>query len=127
MLLDELSEDRRDEMIEGVSQRMQKWGMITPAMLFTDIFRPLSFIASQAIHFFAPIGDTLTGHPYMSEAGFLLQDRDNLDRFLDRMEEMSREELNDDDPDDPGDGGDDTPPEDDEDPPEDDDDDGCSR
>ncbi|MFO8060342.1 MAG: hypothetical protein R6U70_06795, partial [Bacillota bacterium] len=107
MLLDELSEERRDEMIEGMSQRLQKWGMMTPAMLFTEVFRPLSFIMSQAIHFFAPIGDTLTGHPYMSEAGFLLQDRDNIDRFLDRLEELSRAELK---KDDPGDGdGDDGP------------------
>ncbi len=121
MLLDELSEDRRDEMIEGLSQRMQKWGMMTPAMLFTDIIRPISFLTSQAIHFFAPIGDTLTGHPYMSEVGFLLQDRDNLDRFLDRLEELSREELRGPDDGSGGEDDDDTPGGDE------DDDDGCSR
>ena len=108
MFIDDLSPERRDEMIEWVAGKIRDYGMISPAMLFAEGFRPLTFLTSQAIHFVAPVGDTLTGHPYMSEVGFLLQDRDNLDKFLDRLEEMAIEEDmesddEDDDDDDPDD------------------------
>lgn len=101
MFLDELSPERRDEMIDGLSKRVHDWGMITPAILVADTFRPFSFILSQVVHFMAPIGDIVTGHPYMSEAGFLLQDRENIDRLLERLESLAKEDrTGDDGPDD---------------------------
>lgn len=110
MFLDDLSPERRDEMIEGLSKRVSDWGMIAPTILVADTFRPFSFLVSQLVHFFAPIGDVVTGHPYMSEAGFLLQDRENIDRLLERLESLAAENGSgngddpEDDPDDDGDG-----------------------
>jgi len=103
MFLDDLSPERRDEMIEGLSKRVHDWGMVAPAILVADTFRPFSFLVSQLVHFFAPIGDVVTGHPYMSEAGFLLQDRENIDRLVDRLESLAKEDRS----------GGDEPPEDD--------------
>ncbi len=108
MLIDELSPDRRDEIIEWAADKVHEWGMITPAMLATEGFRPISFLVSQAVHFVAPVGDAVTGHPYASELGFLLQDRENLDLFMHRLEELveedeedeNGEDEDDDDPDD---------------------------
>ena len=97
MDIDELSPERRDEMIEWTAGKLQDFGMITPAMLFAEGFRPITFLVSQAIHFVSPIGNALTGHPYLTEVGYLLQDRKNLDMFLDRLEEMAREENEDND------------------------------
>ncbi len=94
MFIDELTPERRDEMIEWMAGKVHDWGMITPAMLATEGFRPISFLVSQAVHFVAPMGDAVTGHPYASELGFLLQDRENLDRFMHRLEELSEDDEN---------------------------------
>jgi len=92
IFVDEIEPERRDELLDKAAQLVKKYEAFTPVMIAVDGFRPVSFIASQAIHFFAPIANVVTSRPYASEVGFILQDRDNLDRFLDRLEELAKED-----------------------------------
>ncbi len=96
MFYDEIEPERRDELLDEAAQLVARFEMFTPAILVVDGFRPLSFIASQALHFVAPFANVVTGHPYTSEAAYILQDRENLDRFLDRLEELADESDQDD-------------------------------
>ncbi|MFW5896633.1 MAG: hypothetical protein ACOCVQ_00945 [Bacillota bacterium] len=84
--------ERRDELIEWAAQRIFQWEMVAPAIMLFDGFRPVSFVASQGMHMLAPFSNILTGHPYATEVAYLLQDRDNLDRLVERLEDMVEEE-----------------------------------
>ncbi len=88
--LDEISDERRDEIIDWLAFRVMRYQMETPAVAFLEMSRPLSFIGSQAVHFFAPVADVLFGHPFASEVGFLMQDRSNIDRLVARIEELTK-------------------------------------
>ncbi len=92
MRRDDISPERRDELIEWAAQRIYEWEMVAPAIMLFDGFRPLSFVTSQGMHMLAPFTNLFTGHPYASEIGYLLQDRENLDRLVERLEEMIEEE-----------------------------------
>ncbi len=97
VFLDEIDPKRRDELLDKAAELVDRYQLYAPAMIVVDGFRPVSFIASQAIHFFAPIANVVTGHPYASEVGFVLQDRENLDRLLDRLEKLAKEDSDGDD------------------------------
>ncbi len=90
MFIDEITDERRDQLIDFLAFRAFRFQMETPFVVFLEASRPLSFIASQAAHFFAPAADLLFGHPYASEAGYLMQDRANIDRLVNRIEELVR-------------------------------------
>jgi hypothetical protein len=87
----DLAPERRDEIIEWTAQQVKRFGMITPAYIFADMNRPVMFVASQFVHFFSPFADSFLGGK-AQEVGYLLQDPENLDKFLARLEELGRSE-----------------------------------
>lgn len=87
-------EDRSgdDQAIEEAARFVQKMGMITPAVLFGEALKPLSWVGSQAVHFLAPYAGAIFGLDRVDRYGFLLEDRQNVERFLGRLEDLAREE-----------------------------------
>lgn len=91
-LIDEVSPERRDEILDYLAKKISDYGMITPAILVLESHKPFSYILSQGVHFFAPFGDVLLGSPYVSEIGYIMQDRENVSRLVDRLEALAKEE-----------------------------------
>jgi len=85
-----LSPQRRDEILERIAQRIKRYGLITPAVLFLEMNKPLTFIASQAVHFFSPIVGVFIAN--VEEYAYLMEDRENVDRLIRRLEELAEEE-----------------------------------
>jgi len=92
MIADDISSERRDELVDWIARKIHSYRMEVPATAFLELSRPLMFIYAHVVHFLAPVADVLTSHPYASELGYLLQDRENLDRLLDRLEELAHQE-----------------------------------
>jgi len=88
----DLTDERRDEMIEWVAQQIHKRGLTTPAVFFIEMNRPLSYIGGQAVHFFSPFVNALFDTKLATEVGHLMSDRKNIDRLIDRLEELTREQ-----------------------------------
>jgi len=89
----ELDPTRRDEMIEWTAQQAKRFGIIAPAYIFAEASRPVMFVYSQFAHFFSPFADTLLGGNRAQEVGYLMQDPKNLDKFLERLEELGLQET----------------------------------
>lgn len=84
----EISEGERDELIETLATKVHKRGLHTPTILFLEMHKPFSFLASQSIilgsGFLAPLFGAGNVHRYAK----LLENRENVERIICRIEEM---------------------------------------
>ena len=89
--LSEVSPERRDQLINMVADQVVKRGLETPAAFFIEMNRPLSFIAGQGLVFFAPILGAIFNQQTIEEFAQLMEDRKNVTRLLDRIEDLSKQ------------------------------------
>lgn len=88
----DITPERRDEIIEWAAQQIHKRGLTTPAVFFIEMNRPLSYVGGQAAHFFSPFVNAIFDSQLATEVGHLMSDRKNIDRLIDRLEELTREQ-----------------------------------
>jgi len=79
-----------EETIEKVATRVSNMGLETPAILFLEAHRPLTFFANQALIFLSPILYPLFGGKTEQAAKFF-EERDNVEKLITRIEEKARE------------------------------------
>ena len=91
-MLTEITPERRDEIIEWLAKQIVKRGLSTPAVIFVEMSRPISFIGSQAVQFFSPFINVALNSHLSSEIALIMEDRKNIDRLLDRLEELTAEQ-----------------------------------
>jgi len=87
-LLD-ISEEDRDKIVEEIAQWIMKVGMGTPAILFLEAHKPLNRVAANLMHLTSPVAGILA--PLWDHYGVLLQDKENLEVLISRLEELERE------------------------------------
>lgn len=86
----EMTDERRSQLIESICQKVAQYGMITPAIFFLEMNKPLSYIGSQAMHFFSPIVSVLFAT--FEEYAYFFEDRQNVERLIVRLEQVSSEQ-----------------------------------
>lgn len=84
-----LSETEIDNAVNAVAERIVGRRLEAPAMLFLEIHRPLSFVASQGLLAALPLIGPLVGADRVLGASKLLENRANIDRLISRIEEMA--------------------------------------
>ena len=84
-----LNEQRRAELIESLAQAVLRHGLQTPAVWFLEMHKPLGFIGAQALLFFEPILGAFAGDAAIREVALLLEERENVERLLARLEQMA--------------------------------------
>ncbi|MCL7451757.1 MAG: hypothetical protein M8467_01780 [Anaerolineae bacterium] len=67
--------------------RIRRWRLTLPALLFLEIARPFSFLASQGLLLCQPLLSYLVDESSIAGYAELLADRENLDRLVARLEE----------------------------------------
>jgi hypothetical protein len=87
----ELTEEERDRILERAAREVVRRRMQMPAVLALELHRPLSFLGSQALIVFTPLLAPAFGLDNLQKLSLLLEDRANLDRLIDRIEELSAE------------------------------------
>ncbi len=85
-----INEKRRDELIEAIAKRIEQFGMIVPAIFFLEMNKPLSYIAGQAGHFFAPIVSVFFNT--FEDYAYFLEDRKNVELLIQKLESISEQE-----------------------------------
>lgn len=94
MLMDwdaELSEEARDAWIEKLATYVVQRGMQTPAILFLETHKPLTFFASQGLVLGSGFLAPLFGPMNVQQLSKLFEKRANVERLIVRIETLSLE------------------------------------
>jgi hypothetical protein len=92
MMIDDGSEQQDvEQAIEEIASEVVRRKLEAPAILFFEMNRPLAFIGSQALIVATPLLGPLFGPEKMARYSKLLSKRENVEKLIDRIEELSRE------------------------------------
>jgi len=83
--------DRPEELIEAVARKVVQRRLEVPAVFFLEMNKPLSFIMGQSLLVAMPFLAPILGIQRVEQLSQLLQDRENVDRLIERIEELSQE------------------------------------
>lgn len=92
----ELREEEREkqrEIIERLATKIVERRLTAPAVLFLESAKPLTFLGNQALIFFQPIVQTVFNFKTYDEITDLLEDRDNVEHLLKKIEELEAQHL----------------------------------
>ena len=87
----ELPQEDIDRIIESAAQDIVRRGLQTPAILFLETHKPLSFVASQALVVGVPLLGPLFGAERMMQVSKLLRSKENVEKLIGRIESLSVE------------------------------------
>jgi hypothetical protein len=87
--MDDLTPQERDDLIEKIAQGVVKRGMQTPAILFLEMHKPLTFVASQSLVVSSPFIAPFVGIGNIQLAAKLIEKRENIELLIERIEELS--------------------------------------
>lgn len=76
-----------EQLTEQVTQRIVRWRLTQPAILFLELAKPFSFVASQGLLLCEPILGFLIGESQVADYAGFLGDRANVDRLIVRLEQ----------------------------------------
>ncbi len=86
-----LSDERRDELIDKIARGTVERNLTAPAIFLLESVKPLTFIGSQVMVFFDPVVRSIFTFKEYNEIRLALEDRQNLERLLIRIEEYDAE------------------------------------
>ncbi len=84
-----LTDARRDELIEALAAHIEGLGLATAAILMLEANKPLSFLGGQALLVLQPLLGVVVGDVTTEEYAALLEDRDNVERLILRLERQA--------------------------------------
>jgi hypothetical protein len=78
-----------EALLDRIAGEVVRRGMVTPAVFFIELNRPLSFLAGQAAHVLFPFLAPLLGVTLARQLAELLEDPANVDRLLGKIERLA--------------------------------------
>jgi hypothetical protein len=84
---------RQVELLEKIADRIVKYRMAMPAILFLESVRPLNYVGSQAMVFLAPVVHSLFSAREYDEIQQALEHRQTISYVVDLLEEKENEAM----------------------------------
>lgn len=69
-------------LLQRVADTVVKRGLATPAIVFLESLGPMSYLGSQALHFFVPILELAFNPKEVAQVAALLERRDTIERLI---------------------------------------------
>lgn len=82
---------RQEEILERLASKVVEWRMAVPAVLFLESVKPLNYVGSQVLVFFAPIVNTVFTIKDYDEFVALMEERGSIELLLKRIESKDAE------------------------------------
>lgn len=77
---------RREELVARWAQRIEQAGMVAPAILFLETFKPLAFVGAQLVWFAQPFLTWGLREADVRELAQLIEDNDGVEALIARLE-----------------------------------------
>lgn len=88
----EIPPEKCAELIDKIASEVVKRRLEIPAILFLEMHKPLTYIASQGVVVFSPFMAPFFGFQNVQLAWKLMEKRENVENLICRIEEMSSEQ-----------------------------------
>ncbi len=89
---DELTERQR-ELLDKLADKVVRLRMAVPAIMFLESVRPMNYVGSQVMVFFAPLVRGFFGLPEWDEIRLVLERRESIGYFIDLIEQKEGDVL----------------------------------
>lgn len=76
--------------VDRLCRQVVERGMATPALVFLESVRPLNYVTSQTLQFFAPILSVVADAKACQDLADFLEHRGSVDYLCRRIEEMAK-------------------------------------
>jgi|DewCreStandDraft_4_1066084.scaffolds.fasta_scaffold53337_2 hypothetical protein len=86
-----LPPEERDALVEKIARAVVAKGLETPAILFLEMHKPLSFAASQGLIVASPLIAPLVGFDRVQSAQRLMAERQNVELLIRKIEDYAEE------------------------------------
>lgn len=86
-----LTSDETRRLVDSIARQIVARRLEVPALLLIEMNRPLSFVASQALLCAMPMVGPIVGAERIAGLSKLLNDRENIDTLLSRIEALAAE------------------------------------
>ena len=89
LLDDELTEERREELIERFARIVDRRRLHTPAVFLLEMHKPISFFSGQTLLIGSGFLAPLFGLENVRQVALLIESRANIERLICRIEELA--------------------------------------
>lgn len=80
--------------VDIIAKKVVKFGMVTPALLFLESSRPMSYLGSQVLIFLEPFVRGFSDSPNYNRFAQMMQNRKGVCVLMDRIEFFENEKTN---------------------------------
>ena len=87
----ELSSEERDRLIDELARKIVSRGLETPAILFLEMHKPVSFLASQSLLVASPFLAPIFGIEGVEKYSRLFGSQENVELLIRRIENLAEE------------------------------------
>jgi len=88
---EELSTEERDKLIDELARKIVKRRLETPAILFLEMHKPITFLASQSLLAASPFLVPLFGRDGVRRYSRLFSTQENVELLIRRIEDLAEE------------------------------------
>jgi hypothetical protein len=85
---------QQEEILLKIARKVVHWKMSVPAILFLESVKPLNYVGSQMMAFFAPFVETLFSWKDYDEFRKMMEERETIERLLQKIEKLDAEAMN---------------------------------
>jgi len=86
-----LSEEETQKLVDDIASAIVRRRLETPAVMFLEMNKPISYIAGQGLIVAMPFLAPLVGAERMARYSRFLQKPENIERLIQRIEELAEE------------------------------------
>jgi len=88
-----MDEQRREQLLDDLTRRIEKMGMTAPAILFLETYKPLAFLGAQLLWFAQPFLSLGFKEADLRDLALLIEDRAGVEELLDRLEALQTDKT----------------------------------
>ena len=84
---------RREQLLNDLTRRIEQSGMIAPAILFLETYKPLAFLGAQLLWFAQPFLNLGFDEADLRDFTLLVEDRAGVEDLIGRLEALQTSET----------------------------------